>query len=64
MTQLDENGSGSRNAQKRPADDVFDNDIEQFLNEDFMGNSEYFSQKILDWTVMEVNSVDLWRVCY
>lgn len=38
MTQLSENSSRSRNAQKRPADDAFEDDIEQFLNEDSMGN--------------------------
>lgn len=40
MTQLDENRNDEFVNRKRPADRAFDDDLDQYLNEDFMENSK------------------------
>ncbi|XP_042208895.1 chromosome transmission fidelity protein 18 homolog isoform X2 [Homarus americanus] len=40
LTLLDESRNGNRNAQKRVVDDLFEDDVDQFLNEDIMGNKK------------------------
>lgn len=45
ISQIDEIQNGGLMNRKRPADRAFDDDLDQFLNDDFMENSKCFLRK-------------------